>query len=66
MMKVVMLTAALICLSLSATIGFAKDGGCPGGNNSTGANSTHNSPATTTGVAAKDKNNGNTGSGKTY
>jgi hypothetical protein len=39
MMKIVLLTVALIGLSLTAMIGFAKDGGHSSSNNSTGANS---------------------------
>ena len=65
MMKIVLLTVALIGLSLSAVIGFSKDGGRPSSNNSTGVNSTH-PPTTTTAVAAKNKNNGNTNSGQNY
>lgn len=64
-MKIVLLTLALIGLSLSATIGFAKDGGRPSSNNPTGANSTHPT-TTTTAVAAKSKNNGNSNSGQNY
>ena len=40
MMKILMLTAAVIGLSLSATTGFSKGGSHSSGNNSTGANST--------------------------
>jgi hypothetical protein len=40
MMKIAILTVALIGLSLSATPGFAKGGGHSSSNNSTGANST--------------------------
>jgi hypothetical protein len=65
MMKIVLLTVALIGLSLSPVIGFAKDGGRPSSNNSTGVSSTH-PPTTTTAVAAKSKNNGNTNSGQSY
>lgn len=39
-MKIAILTVALIGLSLSATPGFAKDGVHSSSNNSTGANST--------------------------
>jgi len=64
MMKIVLLTVALIGLCLSAVTGFAKDGGRPSSNNPTGVNSTH--PPTTATAVPLRKSSGNTTSGQNY